>query len=80
MKEESVSRSRNGFQIQICIPACVMSGEFLAANSQHAVRLKSLRNDEIDLKTCIIKFKKIERAEISELPRVRIHYSLRMQG
>ena len=67
MKEESVSRSRNGFQIQICISACAMSSEFLAANSQHSVRLKSLRNDEIALKTSIIKFKKIEQAEISEL-------------
>ena len=80
MKEESVSRSRNGFQIQICISACVMSSEFLAANSQHSVRLKSVRNDEIALKTSIIKFKKIEQAEISELACVWIHYSLPMQG
>ena len=80
MKEESVSRSRNGFQIQICISACVMSSEFLAANSQHSVRLKSLRNDEIALKTSIIKFKKIEQAEIPELACLWIHYSLPMQG
>lgn len=57
-----------------------MSSEFLAANSQHSVRLKSLRNDEIALKTSIIKFKKIEQAEISELACVWIHYSLPMQG
>lgn len=57
-----------------------MSSEFLAANSQHSVRLKSFRNDEIALKTSIIKFKKIEQAEILELACVWIHYSLPMQG
>ena len=47
------------------VHAHLMSSEFLATASQLSVRFKSLRHDEIALKTSIIKFTKIEQAEIS---------------
>lgn len=63
MENESVSRCRYPYQIQICIPAYVMSSEFLGRASYYTVRV-----DKIALKTLFyIKSKKTEQAEISEL-------------
>lgn len=63
MENESVSRCRYPYQIQICIPAHVMSSEFLGRASYYTVRV-----DKIALKTLFyIKSKKTEQAEISEL-------------
>ena len=45
LKNESVSRSRNLCQIQIGIPACVMSCEYFTRTSLYLVRLNIFERD-----------------------------------
>ena len=50
-KNESLSHSRNQHEIQIGIPACVMSSEYFTRTSLYLVRFEDLWVDKIALKT-----------------------------
>ena len=67
MKSESISQCHKQSQIQICIPACIISSEFFTITPLYSVRVKNPGMDKIVLKTFYIKFKETEQAEISQL-------------
>ena len=66
LKNKSVSRSRNLCQIQIGIPACVMSCEYFTRTSLYLVRLNIFEWIKFVRKHLIyIKFREVELVEIS---------------
>ena len=66
LKHESVSHCCNQYKIQICIPACIKSSQFVVRTSMYSVRLKDFCMDKIALKTFISQnMKKTEQLVIS---------------
>ena len=64
LKNESISRHHNYCQIQIGIPACVMSSEYFKRTSLYLVRLQIFEWIKF-LRAIYIKFRETEMIEIS---------------
>ena len=81
-KVASIGRCRNQYQIQICIPACVMSSAFFKITSLYSVRLSYLLNGQDCFKDIYIKFKKLSWKKFHNYPACEFtaHYACRNAG